>query len=444
VATAPSVTYRVAAGASVNAGRFAGGRFAGAMALDSAAFSGNVAGSDPPPAIAALMGDSLTDKAYDYTPWYWQNAAAGGVLKTIHNAGRSGDTVAGMLARVNNSYTNALPGLAGLPPLGFIGLRAGTNGVGPAAISTTVQGQYVSLIAALKTYLAPNGKIVIFALPPIGAPYTSYNIGVASYNAYLQGLAAGDSALVWIDDCVNVRDGSGNPIAGMFIDTLHMSGAGTQQMGIDGGAALASLLSPYGYASPVVTDSADFYPATTQWNSNHVNAGSVAVTGAFTGSAPTGYAVGASGAGIAGTVSIVAADGGDSNTTPWLRIAPTQSQTGSSVSVSRTLAGRTITAGETLSCDTIMEVRFNAFDSRQWSSLQLYGRRPSAHAMTQVLKLGVGGDVALTRTATFRHALPFVVASTETAMQMQLLLVGAANTTGSMGSIDFRCITLRG
>ena len=397
-----------------------------------------------PPALAALMGDSLTDKQYNYTPWYWQNGLAGGVLKTIHNGGLSGDTVAEMLARVNNSYTASPSGFSGLPPLGFIGLRAGTNGVGPGAISTTTQNDYVSLIAALKTYLAPLGKIIIFALPPVGDPYTSYNTGVASHNAYLQSLAAGDSSLVWIDDCVNVRDGSGLPIAGMFIDSLHMSPAGTQQMGLDGGIALASFLAPYGYASPVSADAADAYPATSQWNTNHVNAGAAAVTGAFTGSAPTGYVVTASGAGVAGTVSIVAADGGDSNATPWMRVTPTQTQSGSSVSISRALSGPALTTVDPASLDIIMQVRFNGFDTRQWSMLKLYSRRPSSHAISRDLVASLGGNAALTRTATFRHAFPRVFAGAEASMSLQLLLTGAATFSGDMGSVDIRCITFRG
>lgn len=42
MATAPSVTYRVAAGATVNAGRFAGGRFAGGVIMGDSVLSGSI------------------------------------------------------------------------------------------------------------------------------------------------------------------------------------------------------------------------------------------------------------------------------------------------------------------------------------------------------------------------------------------------------------------
>ena len=397
-----------------------------------------------PPVLAALMGDSLTSQTYGVTPWYWQNGVAGGVLKTIHNAGVSSETVANMLARVNNSYSNASPGLAGLPALGFIPLRTMTNDARSGAINTTKQNDYLALVAACKAYLAPGGKVLAFPVPPLGGSSIAANANVAGYNSFIQSVVAADSSMVWIDDCVNVKDGAGAQLSSFFTDGVHFNPAGTMQTGIDGGTALASLLSTYGYSSPVSADAADVYPTAAQWNPNHVNAGSTASSGAFTGSVPTGYSVGANGAGVAGTVSIVAAAGGDSNATPWLRITPSQAQSGSSIAISRALAGRSITTVDPATLDVVLQLRFNSFDARQWSALRLWSQGSSGGKLSADLSALMGGDAALTRTVTLRHALPRPTANAESSLTLYCYITAAATLTAGMGSIDIRCITLRG
>lgn len=465
MATPTADTYSVASGASVYGGRygpavvslslgtdaavFAGSASRGPAAAsvsavtDGAAFSGSAVA--PPPALAALMGDSLTDQGYGVTPWYWQNGVAGGVLKTIHNAGVSSETVANMLARVNNSYTHAtLPGMAGLPALGWIPLRAGTNDARSGAISGGIQTSYASLIAALKTYLASGGKILVFPVPPLGGASAAANANVPGYNNFLQSLVAADSSLVWIDDCTDVKDGGGAQIGSFFTDGIHMNGAGTMQMGITGGTALASVLAPYGYASPLSADVADVYPAQPQWNPNHVNSGGVASTGAFTGTAPTGYTVTNGGAGVVGTVSIVAADGGDTNATPWMRITPTQAQSGSSVAITRALSGRTITTSDPSALDVIVQIRFNGFDTRQWTGVRLWSQGSTGAKINQEVTAPMGGSADLTRTVTLRHALPRKTANAEASLTLYAFVTAATTLTAAMGSIDFRCITLRG
>ena len=392
-----------------------------------------------------MMGDSLTEQSYGVTPWYWQVGVAGGVLKTLSNSGVASETVANMVTRADNSYTHAtLPGLAGLPPLGFIALRAGTNDARVGALSSGIQASYASLIASLKTRLAAGGKIVIFPVPPLGGASAAANANVPGYNSYLQSLVAADSTLVWIDDCTAVKDGAGAQIASFFTDGIHMNGSGTMQLGITGGTALASLLAPFAYASPVSSDAADVYPAQPQWNPNHVNSGSAASSGAFTGTAPTGYSVSNNGAGVAGTVSIVAADGGDSNATPWMRITPSQAQSGSSVSISRALSGRTITTSDPSALDVLVQVRFTGFDTRQWSTMRLWSQGSTGAKVSQELTAPMGGDASVTRTVTFRHALPRKTANAEASLTLYLYLTAGATLTAGMGSIDFRCITLRG
>ena len=134
MATPTADTYTAASGAVVYGGRYGPAVTSFALGTDAAVFAGSAsrgpaqatvaattdgalfsgAAFAPPPALAALMGDSLTDQGYGVTPWHWQNGVAGGVLKTVHNAGVPSETVANMLTRVNNSYTAGSPGMAGL------------------------------------------------------------------------------------------------------------------------------------------------------------------------------------------------------------------------------------------------------------------------------------------------------------------------------------------
>ena len=61
MATAPSPTYRVASGASINAGRWPGGRFAGGIGMGDAALSGSIFGSAPPPTWVPTTAWQWTD-----------------------------------------------------------------------------------------------------------------------------------------------------------------------------------------------------------------------------------------------------------------------------------------------------------------------------------------------------------------------------------------------
>jgi len=136
-------------------------------------------------ALMAFIGDSLTDPGYgELHTGYAVNARAGGKLKPIINIGVAGNTVNDLLTRINNQY-DATPstsrGLAGLPRLGDVFGRIGTNNArGGASINPTIQQQYRDLIAAVLTYA---DRFTLFGVPPCGAPASG--AGVNSFNAWL-------------------------------------------------------------------------------------------------------------------------------------------------------------------------------------------------------------------------------------------------------------------
>jgi lysophospholipase L1-like esterase len=395
-------------------------------------------------ANAALIGDSLTDDSFGLTTFYWMNGVAGGNLKLISNAGVSGETVGNMLTRVDNAWDASPRGMSGLTALEYIVLRAGTNDArAGTAIAGALTTQYNSLLAKLAGYAS---KVLVCAVPPLTG---AANLKVLDYNAFL--LANYNSGqFTFVDDCVNVRDGSNNQIAGFFnVDAIHFNEKGVYQIGIDGGAVLAPLLT--GYSSPLVTDAADVYPAQPQWFRNPTNAGTGGTAGSgFTGTVADNMSIGAIGAGVAGTLSIVAADVGDPNQVPWQRITITQGQAGSEVAMSASANGRSITAIDPTVVDLLAQVRFTGFDATNvnYVSLAMQGSTTGEHMASVALKcLGATG---ITKTVTARRAVPRSVGVDAAAIQagasvfIEIPFAGTFGPAASIGTIDFRCYTLRG
>jgi hypothetical protein len=396
-------------------------------------------------ANAALIGDSLTDDSFGLTTFTWMNGIAGGNLKLIANSGHSGDTVANMLARVDNAWNAPSRGLAGLTDLEWIIFRGGTNDWRAGTpIVGALTSDYNALMAKLAGYAANVG---VLAVPP-GA-----GGGVAlaqDYNSFL-GANFNSGQFHFIDDCVNVRDGSGNQLAGFFdVDQVHPVAKGVYQMGVDGGALQAPLMS--GFASPLSTDAADIYPAHPQWHPNPTNVGTGGTVGSgFTGTAPNGVSVGAIGAGVAGAVAIVAADVGDLIQTPWTVIDITQGQNGSAVAASVAAAGRAITGVDPVAIDQIVQVRFaNSFDATNVSAVtfDMQGTTTGEHLQSASLKLL--GATGINKTVTVRRAVPrgmsgdAMVAQAGANVFIQMPFVANFGPGPSIGTFAFRCYTLRG
>ena len=201
--------------------------------------------STRPRAEAALIGDSLTDKRVDLNrnlhPFFWLNGlAAKGGLKLVANSGVNGDTVAQMLARVNNSHTAGSPGLAGLPSLGHVFLRGFANNARAGDSWATIQADVLALLAAIRSYA---DHVVILSASPIGTPdagFAASNALQTAYNVQLAAIAAANPLdYTYVDDNVRTRDGGGVAVANCFTDGVHTSGRGIYFQAGDGATAQA-------------------------------------------------------------------------------------------------------------------------------------------------------------------------------------------------------------
>jgi PKD repeat protein len=413
-----------------------------------------VTASDPiviPDANTALIGDSLTTEklGYNWSPFFWINGiGALGAQKVIHNAGVSGDTISQMLSRVNNMYNDPSPGLDGLGTLGIVYFRGGTNDARASTALSGLTSTYTSLLNAIKTYCT---KVIILSVPPIGpseSSYASKNLLTQDYNAWLAAFAAANpTGFTFVDDSANLRDGSGAQLSGYFnSDGIHNDGRATWKEGVDGSADLASLFSGYSYVSPLSTDPADVYPAEPQWNDNHTMSGTGG-TG-FSGTIATGYGVSGYGSGFAGTCSIVAADVSDPNQVPWQRVTPTQvgyTGSGEALLITKALTGRTVTTVDPAVLDIMVEIRFIAFDTNyfKWSRIMVMGNTSSQPIMPD-LDLKMGGEIITQDSVVARIAMPRILANTESGLSIRWEFATRSAFTGSMGSFDFRCLTVRG
>lgn len=447
MATPRGNTYIVASGRGVYAGLPGNGAALGQVMSAVAALFAGGASAPPPDVRTALIGDSLTTHllGYNWSPFFWINGlAAKGAQQLVANAGVSGDTVANMLARVNNAYTNASPGLAGLSPLGLVYVRAGTNDARNNTAIASLSSGYTSLLNAIKAYCQ---RVIILSVPPIGPTegnFAQANARTIEYNAWLAAFAAANpSGFTFVDDSVNLRNPDGSQKTGYFnADGIHNDGRATWQQGVDGAAALQSLFNSYGYPSPLSADPADVYPAQPQWIPNHVMAGA--------GPVATGWSIGGYGSGFAMTNSIVAADVGDPNPTPWQRVSPTQvgyTGAGEALLITSPMSGRSVSASDPTALDIMVEIRFNAFDTRpfKWSRIMVFSTG-SSQPITFDLDLKMGGEASITHgSVVVRHKMPRATFFTEGAgVSLRWEWATRFAYTGSMGSFDFRCFTVRG
>lgn len=389
----------------------------------------------------ALVGDSLTDQAYGYSPFYWGNGLNGGKLQMVANSGVYGNTVANVISRINNAYDNASPGISGLPALGRVIVRIGTNDARNGTTIASLSSSYTSLLNTLASYAQ---RVIILSVPPLDGAYVAQNPKTADYNAWLSSLAASNSSVFrFVDDCINVRDGSGNQITSLFIDGTHPNNAGVYQMGLDLAAALASDLASY--PSPLSTSSSDVYPTQPQWITNHVNAG----TGGTKGSNVTGTVANSVSVSVGGSssavCSIVAADGGDANQTPWQRVNPTTGSSGGNITVSFSTSGRTMTTSDPVAVEMMVEVRFNALDMSKCGEFKAYFQSGgTAEYISPKAHLAMGNATNQTKTAVLRHKLKRAGATTPSSMLAILSLTFGTAFASSIGTFDFRCFTIRG
>lgn len=399
--------------------------------------------STPSSVRAALMGDSLTTHrlGYNWSPFFWINGLAGGPLQLVANAGVSGDTVSMMLARVDNAYTNAAPGMGGLGTLGHIFVRAGTNDARAGTPISALAAGYTALLNKIAPYAS---KVYILSVPSIGpteSGYAAKNALTQDYNTWLAAFAAANpSWCVFINDSGNMRAGDGSQLAGFVqADGIHNAGAGTQKEGIDAFALLASKFAGYGY--PAAAPDA----ALAEWFTNPTFAGTSGTVGStLTGQVVTGLAIGASGGNLAALSIEAATDGG----TPWQVITPSQTTrtgAGEAIQIASTLSGRPVTATDPATIEMMVELDFVGFDTNYFSSATLWvqGSGGSGANLSEDMVLKMGGGPT-TQRVLLRSKMPRPNTGANTTETLYFYLYIAANFTGAMGKIRFRRLSVRG
>jgi hypothetical protein len=417
-----------------------------------------------PDVATALVGDSLTQNSgYELTTATWMGGIAGGVLRPVANIGVAGETTAQILARIDNSYTAGSPGLAGLasalglPKLGSVFLRCGTNDARGLNNWSGISSNFATLVTKCLTYA---DQVIIGSVPPITSPEANaaakdaavQNINAGLLSTYGGGAFAG---VVYIDDGAALRVGgvpSGAGISGYFQDGVHMNYGGARRMGVAGGDLLVAAYAARGYSYPlqVVTSNSDTYlsnPASQQWVDNPAMLGSNVSSAPWVGQIVNGFAVGAAGSG-AGTVSIVAADVGDPNQTPWQRVAPTAGQTTGWTQVGIANTGRAITASDPSRMEAIVQVRFNALDVTNIRRLTFFARGNTTNNQYLLPQfwLPLGPEATtVTKTVTMRSNLPRGAGANESSIALALALEYQNTFSGAnIGSFDVRCPSLRG
>lgn len=388
----------------------------------------------------ALMGDSLTDDAYGLTTFYGINARCGGKMVLLANSGVQGHTVGDMLARVDNDYTAASPGVAGLGTLGRIIFRAGTNNARGNESIASLAATYTSMLNKLAGYAQ---RVIILAVPPLAD--AGNNAAVATYNSWLASFAASNpSKFRFIDDCTTVRNSDGSQIAECFnADGIHFIPLGVARASASGGAALAADFVTY--PSPLSKDAADVYPVHPQWFPNPTNAGtSGGKGGSFTGPVATGLWIDGYGSGMAGTCSIVAADAGDANQTPWQRVMLSAGNAGSRLDISATLAGRAITSIDPARLDALIEVRVTDLYRSKIDSLAVMAQGNTGEYLVPSTPIYFDDTGLDSSVYVLRARRPRAGSSTPSSIGWHLYAGVRSAFSGSVGTIDVRCATVRG
>lgn len=461
-------TYVVGAGLPVYGGRYAPGVASFALTAEAALFEGSASrgpalaqlaltaddalfsGSAvaPPSQNVALVGDSLTALSYGpLHPFNWTVGVAGGKLKIVANSSVANNTIQDVINRIDNSYLDAGPGLAGLGTLGWTFLRIGTNNFrGGQSIGAGTQAQYAELLTKILTY---SEHCVIFAVPPVGNPGDTSGQGIPGVNAWLASYCSGNPRLHFINDCSSVDNGSGNWVSGYASGEsppVHFTNQASYQMGLVGGAALTTLLSAYAYASPVSLDAADVYPTMQQWCANHRMTGTGGSNTLGSGQVPTSWGVGQGGTGYTATTEIIPADVGDPNQAPWLRITPTALGNNNSwLGVGPSVNHDAVTTVYPDALDIVFQLRFNAFDGSKLKGLRFSVYGSSNENIAQPAYLRMSDASPINQTVTVRSAINRSATgrlSHATAVP-DIRFESAGVFAGAMGSFDIRCMTIR-
>lgn len=401
----------------------------------------------------AMIGDSMNSHAFGGGAIRWVNAMMGAPFTILANSAFNGRTLAQLSTEMGNDYTAATaPGLGGLPALGWLFIEIGTGtarglDASPGVdLTPTLEGYFETIVTDALT----RAEIVVLGgLQPLGGlgGIANKSAVFGAWNAYIQNLAETHPSgrVYYIYDGADLADVDGVILTQYYLgDYGHNNSAGNRQRALSSLAQWQALLANQTYASPLITDAAHVYPAYPQWNPNHVNAGTGGTFGSgWSGTCPDGMRIEGNGAGTGGTVAIVAADVGDSNTTPWVEVTPTSSQAGSNISISSTGSGRTITTTDPETLEQLVEVEFIGLQNH--IGLAAWIQASGALKLTEVpLEIGWAATETLTESLILEQKLYRQNPSATGSTTHYIYVAGGATASGAMGKFRFRNATVEG
>lgn len=385
-----------------------------------------------------VAGDSITSNAYQSAPYRWSLPLARSPVRLAANVGISGVTL-------DDFWTTywASQVLAASPPI--VMLRLGTNSL--ALSYATFMSQYQRFTDSL---VANGIKGILCAVPP----RTGYSSSILAINAGIAALAAANpSMLRFTDDCLDLADGAYVQDATCFGDGVHPNQRGQYRAGVRQAADLVNI---FAANDPRITSASDTYyltPASDQWVKNPFNSGTGGTKGSgITGTVPDFWSVSNTGAGTTAVASIVAADAGDANSTPWLRMDITGLGGADHILTVSTTLGHPALAADLATVkrlDMICEVRFNALDTTNLNRLTMYCLQGSARPGPE-LNMGLKNNGTITKTALLRSSYArdedaaAVVSHAANSISFRFELLIAAAQASAVGSIDFRLASVRG
>lgn len=388
-----------------------------------------------------VAGDSLTDHFYGGGGFLWGLALARSPVLVSWNAGVAGDQISSLTGRWSSDVVAKTPSA--------VLTRIGTNNVegGSTTDTTAFASAYQPII---DWHVSSGVPGIIHAIPPeVGTPGTA----ITARNDWLAAqCSAHPDLLRFANDSLALGDAGYNGNSTYMPDGTHMNGYGRRKQGE---AMAATLLALFGSAESRLLDATDntlANPTSNQHVKNPHMAGTSGTFGAgITGTLPTYWTASRSGSATA-SVSVIAADGGDPLQVPWLRITPQTGASGERIAVASVLEhpayGTTLASLTRL--DLTAEVRFNNLDASKFSLLSS-GVSDGAYVPSDWHLLHMGYPETLNETVIVRHGLSrdnvfwSDVAHGANSLTVQFLLdVSSAGFSSSPGSIDIRCVSVRG
>lgn len=369
---------------------------------------------------AVVAGDSLTALSFNSGGYRLGIPLMLFPPRVLHNAGIAGNTIKQLVDRFQTDVVAKGAQIAII--------RIGTNGPGVG----TYQDQYTALFNMLQT----AGMFGIFhAVPPKGLGTAGVVAPFVAQNAWLkQQCLAAPTRLAFVEDSQGLGDEFYNVIPGFFSDNIHMNSKGVYVEAKAMAPILGNILAKQEARLLDATDVFPTSPSSNQYVSNPHMAGSGALPTNWTSSLLSGATV---------TTAIVAADAGDPVQVPWLRVTYTGATGSASAHVARTVLQHPAIDSTIKRFDTVAEVRFNSLDTTNINRFS-YGVDVGSGLIAGAT-VPINGNGIITERMVLRDALQRDTTLTYLANTLRFAFtLEFSGAAGAVGSIDIRCVSVRG